>query len=111
MPGAGAITPGDGLTLHWKVFAPTFPAYGCTGSVIGEGDVLIPATTGWMMSPAPGQFSINIDDVISNAAVEISLVVRDVGFPDAQGFRDYNVAFDGITLEADNDVIFADGFD
>ena len=110
-PGAGAITPGDGLTVNWKVFKPAVPAYGCTGPIIDQGDVLIPATTNWMLSPTPGQFGINFDDYLSNAAVEISLVARDVSFPDPQGFRDYNVAFDGITLEANNDLIFANGFD
>lgn len=110
-PGAGGITPGDGLRVHWKVFVPSFPAYGCTGIVLGEGDVTLPATSSWLLSPTPGRFSISTDDYLDNAAVEISLVARDVGVPDAQGFRDYNVAFDGITLEADNDVIFADGFD
>ena len=110
-PGAGAITPGDGLTVNWKVFKPAVPAYGCTGPIIDQGDVLIPATTNWMLSPTPGQFGINFDDYLSNAAVEISLVARDVSFPDPQGFRDYNVAFDGITVEANNDLIFANGFD
>ncbi|MEO7917655.1 MAG: hypothetical protein ABIR16_08435, partial [Dokdonella sp.] len=110
-PGAGAITPGDGLSVSWKVFKPMFPAYGCTGMVIDQGNVLLPATTSWLLSTTPGQFGINTDDYLSNASVEISLVARDVGFPDAQGYRDFNVAFDGITLEAANDVIFANGFD
>ena len=110
-PGAGAIQPGDGLTVNWRVFKPAVPAYGCTGPIIDQGNVLIPATTNWMLSPTSGQFGINFDDYLSNAAVEISLVARDVSFPDPQGFRDYNVAFDGITLEANNDLIFANGFD
>ena len=110
-PGAGTLFPGDGLRVHWKVHAPSFPAYGCTGIVIDEGDVTLPATTSWLQSPAPGRFYISTDDYFDNAAVEISLVARDVSVPDLQGFRDYNVAFDAITLEADNDVIFADGFD
>ncbi|HET9033904.1 MAG TPA: hypothetical protein VFN25_13500 [Dokdonella sp.] len=110
-PGATMTSPGDSMRVHWKVFVPSFPAYGCTGIVIDEGDVVIPATTNWMLSPTPGRFGISTDDYLDNAAVEISLVARDVGAADAQGFRDYNVGFDGITLEADNDVIFADGFD
>ncbi len=109
-PGASNMSPGDGLRVHWKVFKPTFPAYGCTGMVISEGDVVIPATTGWLMSPAAGQFAISFDDYLSNAAVEISLVAKDVGFVD-QGFRNFNVGFDGITLETNNDLIFADGFE
>ncbi len=110
-PGASNLFPGDGLRVHWKVFTPTFPAYGCTGMVISEGDVVIPATTSWLISPAAGQFAISVDDHYLNAAVEISLVARDVGFIDPQGFRQFDVAFDGITLEANNDLIFADGFD
>ena len=81
----------------------------CT--VIGEGDVVIPATTSWLISPAAGQFAISVDDYLSNAAVEISLVAIDVDPPNLQGFRNFNVAFDGISLEANNDLIFADGFD
>ena len=110
-PGASNLFPGDGLRVHWKVFTPTFPAYGCTGMVISEGDVVLPATTSWLMSPAAGQFAISVDDHFLNAAVEISLVAKDVGPVDPQGFRHFDVAFDGITLEADNDLIFADGFD
>ena len=110
-PGATNMSPGDGLRVHWKVFTPTFPAYGCTGMVISEGDVVIPATTSWLISPAAGQFAISPDDYFYNAAVEISLVAIDKGFIDQQGFRHFDVAFDGITLEADTDVIFANGFD
>ena len=110
-PGASNLFPGDGLRVHWKVFTPTFPAYGCTGTVISEGDVVIPATTSWLISPAAGQFAISVDDYLSNAAVEISLVAIDVDPPNLQGFRNFNVAFDGISLEANNDLIFADGFD
>ena len=110
-PGASNLFPGDGLRVHWKVFTPTFPAYGCTGMVISEGDVVIPATTSWLMSPAAGQFAISVDDHYLNAAVEISLVAIDIDPVDLQGFRHFDVAFDGITLEASNDLIFADGFD
>ncbi len=110
-PGASNLFPGDGLRVHWKVFTPTFPAYGCTGMVISEGDVVVPATTSWLMSPAAGQFAISVDDHYLNAAVEISLVAIDIDPVDLQGFRHFDVAFDGITLEASNDLIFADGFD
>lgn len=109
------LTPCDGLRVHWKVFTPTMPpfpqGYGCMGLSIAEGDVVIPATNNWLISPAAGQFAISVDDHYANAAVEISLVADDVGFPNLQGFRGFAVAFDGITLEAINDVIFANGFD
>ena len=105
------MSPGDGLRVHWKVFKPTAPAYGCTGMVLDEGDVVIPATTNWLISPAAGQFALTNVDYLSNAAVEISLVAIDIDPPNLQGFRHFNVAFDGITLEANNDLIFANGFD
>ena len=79
--------------------------------VISEGDVVIPATTSWLMSPAAGQFAISVDDHYLNAAVEISLVAIDIDPVDLQGFRHFDVAFDGINLQASNDLIFADGFD
>ena len=108
---ATMMSPGDGLRVHWKVFKPTAPAYGCTGMVLDEGDVVIPATTNWLISPAAGQFALTNVDYLSNAAVEISLVAIDIDPPNLQGFRHFNVAFDGITLEANNDLIFANGFD
>lgn len=110
-PGANNLSPGDGLRVHWKVFKPTFPAYGCTGVGIAEGDVVVPATTSWLISPAAAEFTISIDDYLSNAAVEISLVAVDVGPIDPQGFRHFDVAFDAITLEADSVEVFADGFE
>ena len=108
-PSATMMSPGDGLRVHWKVFKPTHPAYGCTGLVIDEGDVVIPATTSWLVSPAGGEFAIKHIDYVSNAAVEISLVAHDVGFIDLQGFRHFDVAFDGLKLISDT--IFANGFD
>ena len=108
---ATMFSPGDSLRVHWKVFKPTTPAYGCTGMVLDEDDVVIPAGTNWLVSPVAGQFGISFADYLSNAAVEISLVAIDINPPDLQGFRDFTVAFDGITLEANNDLIFANGFD
>ena len=108
-PSATMMSPGDGLRVHWKVFKPTHPAYGCTGLVIDEGDVVIPATTSWLVSPAAGEFAIKHSDYVSNTAVEISLVADDVGFIDLQGFRHFDVAFDGLKLISDT--IFANGFD
>ena len=112
---ATMVTAGDGLRVHWKVFTPTMPpfplGYGCTGLSIAEGDVIIPAGTNWLLSPTPGQFDISVDDAYANAAVEITLVAIDINPPDLQGFRRFSVAFDGITLEANNDLIFANGFD
>ncbi len=112
---ATMFSPGDGLRIHWKVFTPTMPpfplGYGCTGLSIGEGDVVIPAGTNWLLSPTPGQFDISVDDAYANAAVEISLVAIDINPANLQGFRNFSVAFDGITLEASNDLIFANGFD
>lgn len=112
---ATMFTPGDGLRVHWKVFTPTMPpfplGYGCTGLSIGEGDVVIPAGANWLLSPTAGQFDISVDDAYANAAVEITLVAIDIDPPDLQGFRRFSVAFDGITLESSNDLIFANGFD
>lgn len=97
----------DRPRLAWKFFSnPGGEA--CNGSVPAQGAVSFPSSSTWVTSTAPGFIDIPPALWSRYSAVEVSLIVQEGGIV-INGATTGN--FDGITLQAFDDRIFADSFE